>query len=239
VTSVVVSNRTYERAVELADKFKGRAVKFDEFTKHMVDADIVISSTGSPQFILKKEDMVEVMRRRRHIPIFLIDIAVPRDIEPDVGDLYNVFLYDIDDLESVVASNLAERAKEAEIGEAIIDEEVEQFNSWISSLDITQTIADLKEKAETIRSAETERILKKLSNLSEKEKNEINALTKLILAKLLHEPIVNLKERKNEKDEYLYVESIRHLFGLEAEGRRAKNEGRRTKREGRREEERQ
>jgi glutamyl-tRNA reductase len=228
VTSVIVSNRTYERAVELARAFKGRAVKFDEFTSHMVDADIVISSTGAPDFILRKEDMTKVMRERRHTPIFLIDIAVPRDIEPKVGDLYNVFLYDIDDLQSVVSSNLAERAKEAEIGEAIIDEEVEGFNAWISSLEVTPTITDLKVRAETIRSAETEKIFNKLPDLSEKAKNEINALTKLILAKLLHEPVVNLKKRKDEKDEYLYVESIRHLFGLKETGR-GKSEGRKEK----------
>lgn len=228
VTSVVVSNRTYERAVELARAFNGRAVKFDEFTKHMVDTDIVISSTGAPDFILRKKDMTKVMRERRHAPIFLIDIAVPRDIEPTVGDLYSVFLYDIDDLESVVSSNLAERAKEAEVAEGIIEEEVGEFNSWISSLEVTPTIADLKDKAESIRSAETEDILKKLSNLSEKEKNEINALTKLILAKLLHEPIINLKKRRDEKDRYLYVESIRHLFSLESKGR-TKNKGREEK----------
>lgn len=229
VASVIVSNRTYERAVELARAFKGRAVKFDEFTKHMVETDIVISSTGAPHFILKKEDMVRVMRERRHTPIFLIDIAVPRDIEPKVGDLYNVFLYDIDNLQSVVSSNLAERAKEAEIGEAIIDEEVEGFNAWISSLEVTPTITDLKAKAEAIRSTETEKILKRLSNLSDKERNEISALTKLIMAKLLHEPIVNLKEHQDEKDKYLYVESIRRLFGLEEKGQRTKSVGRKEK----------
>lgn len=214
VSSVVVSNRTFARAEELAQIFGGRAVKFDEFGKYMVDADIVISSTGAPHYVVNRDDMVKVMHQRRHASIFLIDIAVPRDIEPAVGDIYNVFLYDIDDLESVVQSNLAERAKEAEKAERIVEEEVSDFLAWISSFEVTPTIAALKDKAEAIRVAEIEKLLLKLTNLTDKDKNEVNAVTKLILAKLLHEPIVYLKEHQDEKDEYLHVAALRKLFGL-------------------------
>lgn len=214
VSSVIVSNRTYKRAEELAQIFGGKAVKFDRFGEYMVDADIVISSTGAPHYVVKREDMVRVMHQRRHAPIFLIDIAVPRDIEPAVGDIYNVFLYDIDDLESVVQSNLSERAREAEKAEQIVGGEVGDFLAWISSLEATPTIASLKDKAEAIRAAEVEKLLSKLTSLSEKEKNEVNAATKLILAKLLHEPIVYLKEHQREKGEYLFIETLRKLFGL-------------------------
>lgn len=220
VSSVIVSNRTFERAEELAQIFGGKAVKFDRFGEHMVDADIVISSTGAPHYVVKRDDMVKVMHQRRHAPIFLIDIAVPRDIEPAVGDIYNVFLYDIDDLESVVQSNLAERTREADKAERIVGEEVSGFLAWISSLEVAPTIADLKDKAEAIRAAEIEKLLSKLSNLTDKDRNEVNAVTKLILAKLLHGPIVYLKEHQHEKDEYLHVETLRKLFGLEEKGKR-------------------
>ncbi|MDI6689336.1 MAG: glutamyl-tRNA reductase [Actinomycetota bacterium] len=234
VTSVLVSNRTYERAVELANRFHGKAVKFDEFPDYMVDTDIVISSTGAPHYIVKRKTVAEAMRRRRFKPIFLIDIAVPRDIDPEVNKIYNVFLFDIDDLQSVVDANLAERAREARKAELIIDREVEEFMAWLSSLEVVPTIAALRKRAELIRKGETEKALNKLGELSEREKNIINALTGVIINKLLHEPIVRIKECSRRKDGYLYIESLRHLFDLEAMERgRSKGEGRGTKGEGR------
>lgn len=215
VSSVIVSNRTHQRAEELAKAFGGRAVKFDDFERYMADSDIVISSTGAPHYVVQRSDMVDVMRRRRNAPIFLIDIAVPRDVEPAVGDLYNVFLYDIDDLKSVVDSNLAERKREAEKVERIIAEESAELLAWMASLEVTPTIAQLKEKAEGIRAAEVEKILSRLSGLSDKDRNELEAATKLILAKLLHEPIVYLKEHQRDKSEYVDVEVLRKLFKLE------------------------
>jgi len=214
VSSVIVSNRTYERAVELAERFQGKAVRFDENIKYMAKADIVISSTGAPHYVVKKDDVAKVMQMRRNRPIFFIDIAVPRDVDPGVNDLYNVFLYDIDDLESVVKANLAEREKEAEKAEAITDGEVEEFLSWLQSLEVTPIVFALKERAESIRRAEMTRVLGKL-DLSEEEKNAINVLTGAIVNKLLHQPIVRIKECANQKDGYVYIESLRRLFGLE------------------------
>lgn len=215
VSSVLVSNRTYERAVELAEQFKGKAVKFDAMLNHMIDADIVISSTGAPHFVVKREDVAKIMHRRRGKPIFFIDIAVPRDIDPKVNKVDNAYLYDIDDLQAVVDANIAERDREGQRAELIIDREVEDFIGWLNSLEVVPAIAALKEKAEVIRATETIKALNKLENPTEREKNIINALTGIIVNKLLHEPIVRAKECAGKKDGYLYIESLRYLFDLQ------------------------
>lgn len=215
VSSVLVANRTYERAVELAERFSGRAVKFDELPEYIARADIIISSTGAPHYVIKKEDVAKAMQKRRNNPIFFIDIAVPRDVDPEVNNIYNAFLYDIDDLQSVVDANLSERAREAKKAEVIVEKEVEKFISWLSSLEVVPTISALKEVAEIIRQQETEKVFNKLGSLTERDKNIINALTSVIVNKLLHQPIVRIKECAERKDGYLYIESLRHLFDLE------------------------
>lgn len=214
VNSVMITNRSYDRAAKMAQTFRGRAVKFDDLISEMATADIVISSTGAPHYVIKKEDMTQVMAKRRWRPIFLIDIAVPRDIDPEINNLDNVYLYDIDDLQSVVDSNLAERSREAKEAEKIIKTEVQDFLGWLSALEVVPTIAELRQKAEKIKRGEIERVLSKLTNLSEEEKNAINALTGGIINKLLHEPMVRLKESARHKEGYLYVDSLRHLFAL-------------------------
>ncbi|MCL5291620.1 MAG: glutamyl-tRNA reductase [Actinobacteria bacterium] len=216
VTKVLVTNRTFKRAKELADGLGGEAIKFDDIIESMARADILISSTASPDFVIDKSEVATVMHRRRNKPIFLIDIALPRDIDPEVGNLYNVFLYDIDDLQSVVQSNLAERARAAHLCEGIVEREVADFISWISTLEVVPTISTLKERAESIRLLELEKALKRFKDLSEDELSVLNALTTGIVNKLLHEPIVRLKECANQKDGYLYIESLRHLFDLES-----------------------
>ena len=212
--SVLVSNRTYERAAELAARFGGKAVKFDAMLNHMVDADIVISSTGAPHFILNRKDVSRIMHKRRGKPIFFIDIAVPRDIDPKVNRIDNAYLYDIDDLQAVVDSNKEERTREGQRAELIIDHEVEEFTSWLNSLEVVPAIAELKEKAEEIRIAETLKALNKLQDLGEREKNIVNALTTVIVNKLLHDPIVQAKKCAGKKEGYLYIESLRYLFDL-------------------------
>lgn len=215
VSTVLVSNRTFHRAVELAKRFQGKAINFDQLVEYMAEADIVISSTAAPHYILKKEDLSKVMSKRKGRPIFLIDIAVPRDIDPKVNKLENVFLYDIDDLEGVVQANIAEREKESRKVRRIIGQEVEGFSAWIHSLEVTPTIAALKKKAEEIRVLETERILRKLDHLSPRERNIVNALTGTIVNKLLHQPIVKVKDGAPKKDGYIYLEALRKLFELE------------------------
>lgn len=215
VTSFMVANRTYAKAEQFAREFKAEPVRFEDFPKYMVRSDIVISSTGAPTSILDKGTMQRVMAGRRRAPIFLIDIAVPRDIDPDVGDLHNVFLYNVDDLQNVVAGNIADREAEARKVEELILEELNDFTGWLSSLEAVPTIAALTRRAEEIRNAEVEKALSKLDHLSDRDRNEINALAKIILSKMLHEPVVRLKRRSEEKDQYLYVEILRDLFDLD------------------------
>lgn len=215
VTSIVVANRTYDRAVSFATRFGGRAARFDDFPAEMSRADIVISSTGASEFVLTKDDMSSIMKARRHKPIFLVDIAVPRDIAPEVDSINGVFLYNIDDLQAVVASNLADREREAAKVEVIIAEEVDVFTGWISTLETVPTIAALKNRAEKIRREEVAKTLNKLGDLSEKDRNEINALVKVALSKILHEPIIRLKTHERDVERYQYLETIRYLFGLD------------------------
>ena len=215
VSSVLVANRTPKRAEELAKRFKGRAVPFDRLVDYVAEADIVISSTAAQEYVINRKDMGRVISKRRGKPIFLIDIAVPRDIDPRVNKLENVFLYDIDDLEGVVKTNVAEREKEARKVHTIIHSEVDEFSAWLHSLDVTPTIAALRKKADEIRAAEVEKIMNKLNGLSEREKNLVRTLAGGIINKLLHQPIVKIKESTRQKDGYVYVESLRQLFDLQ------------------------
>jgi len=214
VSDVIITNRSFDKAVDMAKIFKGRAVEFDRLVDEMAGADIVISSTGAPNYVIDKEDMKAVMAKRRHRPIFLIDIAVPRDIDPETNNVDNVYLYDIDDLQSVVESNLAERSREAKGAEKIIKAEIQDFLAWQSSLEVVPTIAELRQKAERIRQGELEKITAKMADLSDEQKNALNALTSGIINKLLHEPMVRLKDSARHKEGYLYVDSLRHLFAL-------------------------
>ncbi len=215
VDNVLIANRSFNRAVELAKKIHGTPIQYDRMLDEMVRADIVITSTGSPDFILNKKDMKQVLNKRRRRPIFLIDIAVPRDIDPKVNDIGNAYLYNIDDIKSVVDSNLAERTREAKEAEKIIAVEVNEFLSWLSTLEVVPTIAELRQIAERIRRTELEKAQNKLSDLSEAEQNAVNALTNGIINKLLHKPMVRAKESAKSKNGYIYVESLRHLFGLD------------------------
>lgn len=215
IKTVLVANRTYEKAVEFAERFNGRAVSFDDLFNQMVNADIIISSTGAPSYVIRKSDILKVMQTRKNRPIFFIDIAVPRDIDPKVNNIYNAFLYNIDDLQSVVDANLADRSKEAKKAEVIIEQEIEEFVSWLSSLEVVPTISALKKQAETIRQTELKKALLKLNGISDKEKEVLEVLTNGIINKLFHRPIIHIKECANKKDGYLYVEAIRNLFDLD------------------------
>jgi len=225
VSNVIVTNRTYERAESLARKYNGVAVRFNDFVDQMVHADIVISSTGAPHYVVTKDHVSFVMQKRKNKPIFFIDIAVPRDIDPSAAKIYNVFAYDIDDLDSVVQTNLEERKKAATIAEEIVEHEVLSFSSWLASLEVAPTIASLRRMAEEIRQKELEKHLRKLPNLSEAELNTVNALTSAIINKLLHQPIVKAKEYSTRKDGYLYIESLKVLFNIEDEEEDEEPEG--------------
>jgi len=213
VKDVLVTNRTYERAEELAREFNGKAVEFDKFLQELVYTDIVICSTGAPHYILLKEDMHRIMRQRKNKAVFIIDISVPRNIDPEINDIDNVYLYDIDDLQGVVTDNIEERGKEAEKAERIINEEVESFLRWQRSLSAVPTIIALKNKADTIRKQELEKTLRGVGNLGEKEIESIEALTNSIVNKLIHFPTDALKSEVEDLE--IMVDIVNRIFDLE------------------------
>ena len=160
--------------------------------------------------------MVEkAIHERRNKPIFFIDIAVPRDIEPDVNDLENIYLYDIDDLQVVVSANMKEREKEAENAMNFISQEVTKFNNWVGTLDAVPTIVEIRKKAENIRMQEIEKTLKKISHLSEDDKKLLRQMSSSMVNKILHKPTIKLKQKTQSEDGHLYLKAIRHLFHLD------------------------
>ena len=215
VKTVYVVSRTFERAVGLAKTLNGCALAFDELEKEMYRADIVITSTGAPRFIIQKEMIEKVIEERRYNPIFFIDIAVPRDIAPEVNSLDNVYLYDIDDLQAVVAANLKERKKEAENALEIINSEVMKFTDWMGTLDAIPTIVEIRNRAERIRIAEVNKVVKKMGHLSEEDIVNIEYLTTSIINKILHRPTINLKKKLLSKDGRNFLRSIRQLFHID------------------------
>ncbi len=215
VSGLAVANRTLERAVELARALGGTAVSLDELDEELVKADIVISSTGAPHVVVTAEQVKSIMRPRRHRLLFFIDIAVPRDIDPDVNSIENVYLYDIDELKEVVEGNRAEREKEARKAGRMVDEEVIKFLSWLDSLDIVPVIRQLMAKGEEVRRQEMEKSLKGLGELSKKQKKAIDTLTKSIVNKLLHHPVTSIKQcREMEHGDEIIAAACR-LFNLE------------------------
>jgi glutamyl-tRNA reductase len=215
VKTVYVTSRTYERAANLARTLNGSALDFEAFKNELHRADIVITSTSASSFIIKKEMVEKAIHERKNKPIFFIDIAVPRDIEPDINDLENVYLYDIDDLHVVVSANMKEREKEAENAMNLITHEVTKFNNWIDSLDAVPTIIEIRKKAENIRKQEMERTLKKISHISEDDKQLLRQMSSSMINKILHKPTIKLKQKTQSEDGHVYLKAIRHLFHLD------------------------
>ena len=215
VKTVYVTSRTYDRAVNLARTLNGSALDFEAFKNELHRADIVITSTSAPNFIIKKEMVEKAIHERKNKPIFFIDIAVPRDIEPDVNDLENIYLYDIDDLHVVVSANMKEREKEAENAMNFISQEVTKFNNWVGTLDAVPTIVEIRKKAENIRMQEIEKTLKKISHLSEDDKKLLRQMSSSMVNKILHKPTIKLKQKTQSEDGHVYLKAIRHLFHLD------------------------
>jgi glutamyl-tRNA reductase len=205
-----VANRTEETAHDLTRRFGGAALRLDEIPTRLGEVDVVVSSTGSPDPVLRAVDVPS----RRRTPLFFIDIAVPRDLDPAIGGLGGCFLYDIDDLEAVVAETLAGRRAEAERGEQLVAEEAERFHTWRASLDVVPAIASLRARAEEIRAAELAKV-----RVSDDERRTLESVTQQILNKLLHLPTVRMKEAAVTADGVAYADAVRHLFGLDDERR--------------------
>ncbi|NLW45025.1 MAG: glutamyl-tRNA reductase [Syntrophomonadaceae bacterium] len=228
VTTVVVSNRSYDRAIELAGRVGGKAVRLDRLYEELEKADIVISCTAASHYVIRRKDL-EPCLARRSTDLLLIDIAVPRDIDPAIGGIPGVHLYDIDDLNNVVQSNLLARQRAARQAERIIAAETEEFNDWLATLSVVPVIKALKARGEEIRQAEVRRALNRLGNVSPREEKVINALASSIVNQLLHFPVVNLKEMAAGDRGHLYAEVTKKLFQLEVDAEEhvdAQNQGR-------------
>ena len=210
-----VANRTYDRAQTLAQRFGGRAIRFDELYDHCDQADIVITSTGAPVAIFRREHGERFLSRRKNRPMFFIDIAVPRDVDPEMNKLAGLFVYDIDDLQDAAASHAAERSKEAERAERIIDDEVGRFNARVQSLHVVPAIVSLQDYVETIRQAELDRVRGRLGHLSPEQEHALEALTRGIVNKILHTPITRLKSAAAGPEVTTLIEAFKKIFNLD------------------------
>ncbi|MFZ5776026.1 MAG: glutamyl-tRNA reductase [Thermodesulfobacteriota bacterium] len=212
---VVVANRTVERAARLAGRFHGTAVGLNELLTQLAEVDILISSTGATDLILRKEEVKPLMRQRHNRPLFMIDIAVPRDLDPGLNDLDNVYLYDIDDLKNVVDINKVEREKEAVRAEGIVAEEVVKFGQWLEGMELAPTITALRQKANAIREAEVAKTLASLKSLTDGEKKSVEMLANAIVNKLLHDPMMFLKQNDPHENRQTKLDLVRQLFALD------------------------
>ncbi len=217
VSKVIVANRTYERAVKIAQKFKGIPFAYEDDLGFLVDADIVISSTDAPYYLIKRKPLADIMKKRKHRYMFLIDIAVPRDIEPDVGKIDHAFLYNIDDLEAVVAANLKDRQQEATRAEHIVSEEAKRFHAQLQILEVSPTIKALHQQFQQVAETELQACLGK-TELSNKQEAAVASMTQAIVKKLLHHPVKNLRQAVNDgdADHGQYVHALQEMFALEA-----------------------
>src|SRR3984957_7159644 len=212
--SIFVANRTYDRAIGLAEKFNGQAIKFDDLYDSCDRADIVITSTGAPHAIFRREHGEQFLARRKNKPMFFIDIAVPRDVSPEMAKLDGIFAYDIDDLQQAVNSHVADRHKEAQLAEAIITNEVERFEARLHTLDVVPTIVSLQDHLETIRQAEIDRVRGRMGSLTPEQEMAVEALTRGIINKVMHTPITTLKTAAREAEATTVIDVVRRLFNL-------------------------
>ena len=211
---IFVTNRTYERAQELAAVFQGTPVEYNRLLALLPEVDIVITSSGAPHYVLTKDEMQRIINARRNKPMFLIDIAVPRNIEPSVNQVDNVFLYDIDDLQEVVNANLRERIKEAERAEELVSQEVERMMARLKVQEVAPTIVSLQEQLEQIRNGEIERVRRKLGSLTPEQEAALESLTRGIVNKIAHGPISELRRHAGLPDGVQIIDAIRQVFHL-------------------------
>ncbi|MEK4885571.1 glutamyl-tRNA reductase [Bacillus sp. FSL W8-0223] len=214
-TKVTVINRTFEKAASLAERFSGTAKELRELQCALLEADILISSTGSNDFVISKDMMSGVVNLRKGRPLFMVDIAVPRDIDPEIHELENVFLYDIDDLEGIVEANMAERKKAAEKIMIMIEEEISEFHEWLNMLGVVPVIAALRKKALAIQAETMKSLDRKLPDLTDRERKIINKHTKSIINQLLKDPILQAKELAGQKGAKEKLEFFTKIFNIE------------------------
>lgn len=222
--SIFMYNRTYERAQKLAQKFGGQALPWDQLYDSADKADIVITSTGAPVAIFRREHAERFLARRRNRPMFFIDIAVPRDVDPEVNRLDGIFVYDMDDLQQVVSSHVADRGREAQRAEDIVNDEVERFLARMQTLDVVPTIVSLQDHLETIRQAEIDRVRGRLGELTPEQELAIEAMSRGIINKIMHTPITTLKTAAREEQGTTVIDVVRRLFNLQRKPDKDKSE---------------
>jgi glutamyl-tRNA reductase len=215
--AVLVANRTHERAEQLAQRFGGRAIRFDDLYAHADQADIIITSTGSARPVFRREHAQHFLQQRRGRPMFFIDIAVPRDVDPEVNKLDGIFLYDIDDLQSVAGSHLKERGKAAELAEAMILAEVDKYERRLHALNVAPEIVQFQQSAEQMRRGELRRLANRLQSLSPEQQDAVEALTRGLVNKFLHQPLQAIKAAASEGNSAA-VDALREAFGVSASG---------------------
>ena len=217
VAQIIIANRTLERGVRLAQRFGGEAVSLEELETQLLSADVLLSSTGSDTYLLSREQMKAAMRRRRQRPLFMIDIGVPRDLDPKINELDNVYLYNIDDLKEVVEENRERRQEAAVQAERLVAAETLKFMDWLKTLEVYPTIISLRQKAQTICQAELKKTLGHLGTLTPEQEQALEILTESITNKLLHDPIVFLKGNHHRKRGQGELALVRRLFNLDPE----------------------
>ncbi|HEX6436973.1 MAG TPA: glutamyl-tRNA reductase [Candidatus Binatia bacterium] len=216
VKSIMVTNRTFERAVELAEKIHGNPIRYDDFPRYLKLADLVIGCAGAPETLVDAGMVDKVLRERKQAPMFFIDIGDRRNFDPGINAIDNAYIYNIDDLKSVAEENLNERSSEAEKAESIVQEEVGSFLDWVSSLEQVPTITALIEKLEFIRQKEISKSLSgSLKDLSERQKQAMEDMTTAMMKKILHAPIMHLKQNTDSEYELVYIAALKRLFDLE------------------------
>jgi glutamyl-tRNA reductase len=216
VHAIFIANRHYDRAIGLADRFSGRAVRFEDLPEEMLDADIVVASTSSPHHVIEHDGLAEVVSAREGRRLLLIDLAVPRDIHPACRDLPGVSLHDMDDLQALVERNVSGRESEARRAEKILRAELGRFDAWLAAQDVTPTIAALRERAEQVVNLVLAENEQRWESLSEADRERLRAAARAIAQRLLHEPTLRLKRFSGEEDAYAKIAVLRELFALDA-----------------------
>ena len=214
--AIFVANRRHNRAIGLAERFGGTAVRIDELPSQLARADIVVSTTDSPHHLIERGDLEAIVAQRGGRPLLLIDLAVPRDVDPECGELEGVTLHDVDGVQSIVERNATGREAEARRAEGILDAELARFESWLGAQEVMPTVAALRERADEV----VDRVLAenegRWESLGEADRERLAVLARAIASRLLHEPTVRIKSVADRDDSYLYVSALRELFGLDA-----------------------
>jgi glutamyl-tRNA reductase len=215
VSTVFVANRRYDRAIGLAQRFGGEAVRFDDLPAHLVDTDIVVSSTSSPHQLVGRDELALVMEQREGRSLLLIDIAVPRDIDPTVRDLPGITLYDMDDLQREIGRNMSVRESEATRARTLIEQDVEGYSRWLASLEVVPTITALRERGDAIVEEVLRENESRWVSLEDADRERVAVLARAVVQRLLHEPTLRLKGSVEDERSYVYVQALRELFGIE------------------------